>query len=212
MTERINNVEVQGMKEISELFRSLPVKLGSKTLRSVLRKSAAIMQQAAIAKAPERTGALKASIRIASGRVTDPESALVYVYTGLYYGRMLETGTRKMSAHPFMGPAFDATDEEFIQLFLANAAAALDRIFKKMNPEDLSGQTLGEFQANQKALHEQRKEINRLKGEYVRDYFSAMGPKYGKLGEAEIKQHRSEALKAASKLYNLGTVKPRAKL
>ena len=114
-------VEFEGLEE---LIRALEKVEGNteKGKKEALEAGANVMQKAAVAQAPIRKvngGTLKANIEI-----SDIENDEIQVYVDnqgpAYYGYMLEFGTKKMRAYPFMGPAFMKSRFQ-IQVEMANA-------------------------------------------------------------------------------------------
>ena len=77
---------------------------------SALLSGAAILQEAAQANAPVKTGALRDSI---TAREDGPDRAVVEV--GADYGFFVEYGTRYQSGHPFIRPAIDAETARIVQ-------------------------------------------------------------------------------------------------
>jgi HK97 gp10 family phage protein len=109
--------------------------VGGRILKKALYKSATVIRDDAIRRAPEDTGRLKQFIGRSGGRVKtgdDRFQATVLVglirltkaqqrKTGLtqdaYYGKFVEFGTRFQRAEPFLRPAFDSQKENFIDAF-----------------------------------------------------------------------------------------------
>ena len=53
-------------------------------------------------------------------------------YGALYYARFLEFGTSKMSARPFLTPAFESVKPELPQMFVREMTRAIDEAVKKL--------------------------------------------------------------------------------
>ncbi|NIK10923.1 HK97-gp10 family putative phage morphogenesis protein [Alkalibacillus almallahensis] len=100
--------DFSGMAELTRQIQKL--ENGAKGAESeALQEGAKVMQEATEKKAPVRAvngGTLKANIEI-----SEVENGEIEVYVDnqgkAYYGHMLEVGTSKMRAQPFMGPAFN---------------------------------------------------------------------------------------------------------
>ena len=89
-----------------------------KVIRKALREGARPVQQKAKASVPVNTGALRKSVKIRAGKRTRKQEVSIWVGTGdqdnlftgkTFYGGMIEYGTNKMAAQPFMRPAWDTT-------------------------------------------------------------------------------------------------------
>lgn len=135
-------IEIQGLDELAKKLDELPYKTAAKIMRPALQASGEVFRQAAAALAPVSPqaahrnavpGELRNSI-IAKVRLgTDLDSNSVRIgpahekakYTGKerthspgVYGMFVEYGTKKMSAHPFMRPAFEAAKERAVEAFV----------------------------------------------------------------------------------------------
>lgn len=75
-------------------------------IQALLVRIAADIERDAEAAAPKRSGTLRDSIKADLTRVlTD---LVADVVAGVFYARFLEHGTKALSAHPFLFPAFEA--------------------------------------------------------------------------------------------------------
>ena len=121
-------IEVRGLKELTDLLRSVPQAVHDKVLRGAVSSAAAVMRKEAIGRAPVYTfpvqkghpppGTLKKAIYQA--RVTEQCTPILEVWAvtiakgkgarnDAYYAAMVEYGTVKMTARSFFRPAFEAT-------------------------------------------------------------------------------------------------------
>lgn len=108
---------LEGMAELQKTLRTLPDATAKRILGKTLQKAAIPVAQRARALAPRRTGKLRLSVHISKKlskrqarmrRKHDPSDVEIFVGTGpLKYAHLVEYGTRKMSAKPFMRPAWD---------------------------------------------------------------------------------------------------------
>ncbi len=141
-------VKVDGLEELGQALAQFPTVLAQKYLARATFTAAAVIESDAIARAPERTGLLKSKIAIfkrnegegiahyAIGvrrlRVTKKikrvlriarKANLSYrIVDDAFYWRFLEFGTVKMSARPFLRPAFEAQKENAIEVFRTTLA------------------------------------------------------------------------------------------
>lgn len=144
------DVQVQGLTELNRALHELPERVARNALRSAVNAGATEVKREAIQRAPVDTGATKANlyqkqIREKSGQYQ--QTFYVGVRRGIaryannkknrqagiagkayrnegttWYWRLVEFGTSKMVAKPFLRPAFEATKQ-----------AAVDRIAEKLD-------------------------------------------------------------------------------
>lgn len=99
------DIRFEGMSELIDQLQKAEHNVDAARDEAV-NKGADIMQKATENAAPVLTGNLKRNIE-----KSDPQNGEVEVYVdnqgNAYYGYMLEYGTSKMAAQPFMGPAFN---------------------------------------------------------------------------------------------------------
>ncbi|WP_277679547.1 HK97-gp10 family putative phage morphogenesis protein [Gracilibacillus dipsosauri] len=97
-------VKFEGMPELLKQLQSMENGVG-KAKEKALIAGAEVVQKAAQNEVRVRTGTLKENIE-----KSEVENDQIEVYVDnqgrAYYGHMLEFGTSKMQAIPFMGPSF----------------------------------------------------------------------------------------------------------
>lgn len=147
-------VRVEGLTELRKALLELPKELQRGPLRSAVSAGAKVIQQQAIANAPEDTGVLKRAIyrtRSRSGSSPVQEMHVVGWRSGwkyqarrtkkgklttnrdAWYGRFIEFGTSKMAARPFLRPAFDTTKERAVVAIVEKLRAAIARAAAKLS-------------------------------------------------------------------------------
>ncbi len=147
-------VEVQGLKELGAALRALPDRVAKNVARGAVAATAAVIRDEAKSRAPVYTGQVSkghppaGTLKRAIITKQIPEKSgplkqtyYVHVRTGKKYAKqgkkgnlsqdafywwMVEFGTAKMSAKPFMRPAFDAKK--------VAAVAAFERYLKTRLP------------------------------------------------------------------------------
>jgi len=126
----------QSFRDIKKKLKKLPLKAKEKLLTGAVRAGANTVRDEARQKAPVDTGLLKRSIQTVKGKpslyevkffvVTKSKIKLKGIQKSAFYAHMIEFGTIKMAAQPFMRPAFENSDKESIE-------AAHKYIHKKMD-------------------------------------------------------------------------------
>lgn len=152
-------LQLTGFKELEKQFLELGPKLEKKGLRSANYAGAKVVVEAAKRTAAfhDRTGALRASIWAYKRRTPSNEVKHAIALKGLaskikrerrrlrkagftlaklpagpaIYGRFIEFGTSKMSARPFLRPAFLANVDNVINTIRSGLQSAIEKGIKK---------------------------------------------------------------------------------
>lgn len=105
--------EVQGLAALDKAVRQLPKNIQKRVMKTALRAGGRVIAKEAKQNVPVGTGDLKKSIKIVTGK-SKKDGALIFVTTtkDAFYSHMIEFGTSKMKAQPFLRPAFDSTQKE----------------------------------------------------------------------------------------------------
>ena len=154
-------VKIEGLKELQEALRQLPLEIQKRPLRSAVSAGAKVIMDEAIRRAPQgETGNLRKAMyryRSRSRSTTGQETFLVGVRKGkkeyvdsaknrrlnrvgkkyttqgkAYYWRFVEFGARKMAARPFLRPAFESKKMEAVETIKNRLAVAIENTAKKM--------------------------------------------------------------------------------
>ena len=152
------SVDVQGLAEIERKLKLLPERIGNSAMRRALRKGANVIRDAARANAkriddPETREAIYKNIAVAGGgRRRERQAGGVMMRVGVRGGarplkkgtdtglpggntthwRLVEFGTSKARAQPFMRPAAASSAGAAYQAFAAAAPAEIDKELRKM--------------------------------------------------------------------------------
>lgn len=130
-------IKLEGAKELEKQFKSLEPKIAKKLVRQSLRKAAKPILAAARTKCPVDTGELKKSIKIRAMKRRKNSfgvligTALKWFVGDAFYGAFVEFGTSKMSARPFMRPAFDEKKGEAEQILVQEIREGLSEAVKR---------------------------------------------------------------------------------
>lgn len=146
-------VEVKGLRELNAALAELPERIAKNVLRGSVAAGAAVIRKEAVKRAPIYTGPVaqghpppgtlkraiyqtqvrelsgllkqtfKVAVRRGKGAATKSGKSL-----DAYYARFVEYGTVKMTARPFMRPAFDSQK--------LNAIEAMKQYLAKRIPEE----------------------------------------------------------------------------
>lgn len=150
-------VKVEGLSDLKKAIAELTGDLKRKVIRAALRDAAKPMQRAAVVAAPmlkkdhphRLPGTLKKSIVTKASKRFRGQNGEIGVYISVakrkrlggkagarnpfdpFYWRFLEFGTKKMSARPFLKPAFEANTHNAIQIFQARLKTRIDAANKR---------------------------------------------------------------------------------
>lgn len=118
-------MELKGLDQLKAKFDQLDKQTQGAVLQNAVRAGALPIQNAAITKAPIRSGDLRRSIHteIVNTSATHAEAE---IGTDLEYAPFVEFGTRYMSAQPYLRPAFDTQTDAAKREIAAALKAQLD--------------------------------------------------------------------------------------
>lgn len=136
---------MHGDVELRRALRKLPRKIRGKALRSAIRAGALPIKKAAIARAPNRTGLTRLAIKVRVKTYGDTGTVVAIIGVKTKFGQsqpfkhfpskvahLIEFGTVKMSARPFLRPAFVATQADAQLRTIKFLQRAIDREAKKL--------------------------------------------------------------------------------
>jgi len=129
-----DGVEVAGLKELQVKLRTMPTRIANQLQRTAVRKAAHVVANKAKELVPVKTGALRKSIKVKAlkrsrrnrGRVGARVVTGKDLFKGdTYYGGMVEFGTKRMRARPFLRSAAQYTQDEVSGVFRAALKRAI---------------------------------------------------------------------------------------
>ena len=146
-----SNLDWGDLRELTKELQLLSKAENRRVLNKATRAAASAVAGEAKKRAPRKTGKLKKNIVTLSVKARNPNEAASGVHirgrnprTGnsdntmkadnpnnSFYWRFLENGTSKMSAKPFIRPAYDAKQQEIESIIMRVANAAIDEALKK---------------------------------------------------------------------------------
>ncbi|TLP41040.1 HK97-gp10 family putative phage morphogenesis protein [Arcobacter arenosus] len=123
--------------DLLEALKQFPQNIQKNVLNGALRAGCKPILDAAKENVPKDTGNLKKSLGIIKRRSRDKSKVRFSVtprrggkYDG-FYAHMIEFGTSKMSAQPFMRPAFENQDNQSIEAAKKYMAKRIDKEVEK---------------------------------------------------------------------------------
>lgn len=127
--------DVEGMKELLESMDELSLVMQKKLIVRALRKAGDIIKRRAAEKAPNDPNtpgnriadnlAVSVQEQTANGAVVR-----VGVTSKGFVGRFHEYGTKNMRAHPWLGPAFDETQEDATTALAEDLSDGIDEALR----------------------------------------------------------------------------------
>lgn len=137
------SVKVDGFKEIKKALDTLGKVATTSVLRSALRKAGTPVVHTAMLLAPKRTGDLASSVDIRSTlttrqkRFSPKQKGEVELFIGPSHptgahGHLLEFGTSRMPAKPFLRPAWDTHKEGVLKTLEKEIWDAIERVRRRL--------------------------------------------------------------------------------
>lgn len=133
-----------GLKELDNALKQLPSAFHKQVLNAALRKAGkpVVDHVRSSGDTPRRSGFLAASVKVGTSlsrrqkrsRIKEAQAEVFIGPTYPYgaHGHLLEFGTVKMKARPFMRPAWDATKHQVLKIFAEELKKAISRKAKSL--------------------------------------------------------------------------------
>ena len=126
-------ITLKGWDDLQKAFSEMEPKYARAALRKGIREGTKIVQRAAVAKVPVDTGALRRAIKVRGGSGQKRGDIRMVVLCGgktlfagkNYYGGMVEYGTARQQAQPFIRLAFDEQVQQVGDMIVDTAWKAI---------------------------------------------------------------------------------------
>ena len=128
--QRRLNTSIEGADEVIKMLKELG-EAASGILERAAEAGGRVALDAAKAKCPVDTGALKRSLHIEKSKTKKPEiKQEVKISPGKnqYYGTFVELGTKRQAAKPYLRPAIDENQEQISKAVNQEVLRAIGRI------------------------------------------------------------------------------------
>ncbi len=139
-------VKISGFSELEQAMQQFPIRVEKNIASGMVRAGAVVIQKEASQRAPVSEGphllgtgsrkvwiapgslkkgikVRKAPVRMSKGMVT----WWVYIRKSLWYWKFVEFGTQKMTARPFIRPAYESMKMAAIERMRQYAAARIEK-------------------------------------------------------------------------------------
>ena len=148
-------VEIEGLKELQAALLELPKKTAKNALRSAVNAGASVIRKDARKRAPVYTGPVSAGhpppgtlkrsviqkyirelsndfqttfyVTVRKGKKYREQGKKGNLSQDAFYAYFVEYGTAKMTAKPFLRPAFEATKDEALQAMMAKLKERIEQ-------------------------------------------------------------------------------------
>jgi HK97 gp10 family phage protein len=124
-------------KKLLESLKQFPINIQKNVITGAVRAGAKPILTAAKANVPVDTGNLKKSLGTTKRKTEDKNIVRFSISprrggnSDGFYGHMIEFGTSKMVAQPFLRPAFESQDNESIKAVSEYLAKRIDKEIEK---------------------------------------------------------------------------------
>jgi HK97 gp10 family phage protein len=123
-----------GQKELMENMRNLSEEMRMNVKRGAIMEAANYLKEESTRRVPVRTGKLKENIIT---QTVEDNERVTEVKVGPsrdgFYGGMIEYGTKKMKAQPFMRPAFDENGDRVDEIISRKIQEGIDKAVKTVD-------------------------------------------------------------------------------
>jgi HK97 gp10 family phage protein len=118
---------IDGLKDIQDRLARIVSNVTGREMKAVYVEAAGIVADDIRARAPEDTGLLKRAIFVGSGDLNKPNALVGVGYRKAPHAHLVEYGTVKMAARPFVRPALSANGPQVAEFIRAGLLKIIDR-------------------------------------------------------------------------------------
>lgn len=140
MGRRYIGAKIEGLKELDRALKQLPLAVQKRVLRATLQKAGQPIVEDAQGRAPRLTGELaeritiKATLSRRQRRRMRKEKGAVVMFVGSTdpKAHLLEFGTEKMAARPFLRPSWDAGKAQVLATIRTELWTAIQKAARRL--------------------------------------------------------------------------------
>ena len=120
-------LKIEGVKDLERKLAQMSKIMTDDVIDKGLKMASEPMRMSASSKAPKRTGFLSQNI---VSEINKKEKSTIDIgpSKAAWYGRLLEFGTTKMRARPFLRPAFDAHKRTSQKIFAEYVKSLIEAV------------------------------------------------------------------------------------
>lgn len=141
--------KIEGLKELDRALKQLPKATAKRVLRAALKKAGQPIAADAASRAPRLTGRLAESVTVKTTltkgqrRKSRKEKGAVVMFIGATRptAHLIEFGTQKMAARPFLRPAWDSGKMQVLATMKKELWKAIQKAAKRLAKKQAKGVT-----------------------------------------------------------------------
>ena len=134
-------VQIKGLDDLKRSLKQFPINVQKNILVASIRAEASHIAKVAKSKVPKKSGNLKRAIKVKKRRTKN--KSYIKFSIGLtignsakhdgFYGHIVEFGSSKMSAQPFMRPAYEQSKDNAISSVTTKMKQRIDKEILKVS-------------------------------------------------------------------------------
>lgn len=124
------DLTIEGLDKILDNLDNVLNKTRAEELKGVFMDAGKVLRDRAKANAPVRTGLLRSSIFAAEGKPDKADVVVGVSHKTAPHGHLVEYGTVKMSARPFLRPAITSSKAQVGSIIITGVRGIIDSAIK----------------------------------------------------------------------------------